>query len=49
MGDKIEGWETFWLPGESYFILKYQKTLQMAGLSVSMAPDDEFEGGDGDE
>jgi ATP-dependent Clp protease adapter protein ClpS len=28
---------------------EYCKSLQMAGLSVSMAPDDEFEGGEGEE
>lgn len=27
---------------------EYTKALQVAGLTVSMAPDDEFEGGDGD-
>ena len=29
-------------------ITEYSKSLQMAGLSVSMAPDDDFEAGDGD-
>jgi hypothetical protein len=28
---------------------EYCKSLQMAGLSVSMAPDDDFEGADGEE
>jgi ATP-dependent Clp protease adapter protein ClpS len=30
-------------------ITEYTKNLQAAGLTVSMAPDDEFEGGDGDQ
>jgi len=30
-------------------IEEYCKSLQMAGLSVSMAPDDDFEGADGEE
>lgn len=28
---------------------EYTKSLQAAGLTVSMSPDDDFEGGDGDE
>jgi hypothetical protein len=27
-------------------VLQYMKALQMAGLTVSMSPDDEFEGED---
>ena len=30
-------------------VQEYCSSLQKAGLSVSMSPDDEFEGGDGDE
>jgi hypothetical protein len=30
-------------------ITEYTKNLQAAGLTVSMAPDDEFEGGGGNE
>ena len=29
-------------------ITEYSKSLQAAGLSVSISPDDEFEGGDGE-
>lgn len=35
--------------GNKKIITEYTKKLQAAGLTVSMAPDEEFEGGDGED